>query len=475
VDGWTQRPATLGRITVVSASVGAGHDGAADELSHRLREAGYQVDCHDFLDLLGPRAGRALRQAYAMELKVAPRSWGWLLASLEQRDRLATATGGLFARVAMTRAARILGPSPVPPPVPSPVPALSPSLPSLPPSSPGSGTLPPPRVVVSTYPLASQVLGRMRAAGDLAAPVVTYLTDLSVPTLWLADGVDLHLALHEVAAAQARRRCTGPVEVCAPVVRPAFHPVVDPAEAARTRARYGLPPTGRLALVVAGSWGVGEVAEAAADLAATGLVTPVTVCGRNQGLRERLAREGTGVALGWVDEMPALIRASDIVVQNAGGLTSLEAMAAGVPVVTYRCLPGHGTTNAAALHDAGLARWIRDPAQLAGVLAGVLDGELGRSQRAAADELFRAPSPIDSIIALAQGPRPVPLPRDRRPAPAARGGLPVPAASGGLPAPAACGGLPVPAARGGLPVPAGRDRRPIGTVPGGRSSVAAGR
>jgi UDP-N-acetylglucosamine:LPS N-acetylglucosamine transferase len=394
VDGLTERPAVPGRITVVSASVGAGHDGAASELCRRLRDAGYRVDCHDFLDLLGNRAGRALRQAYAMELRVAPRSWGWLLANLEERDKLAAATGGLFARVAMTRAARILRPDPLP--AGAPVGAV-----------PGGQ---PVDAVVSTYPLASQLLGRMRLAGDLAVPVVTFLTDLSVPTLWIADGVDLHLALHEVTAAQVRRRTDGRVEVCAPAVRPAFHPATDPAEAAATRVRYGLPPTGRLALVVAGSWGVGEVAEAAADIAATGLATPVTVCGRNEGLRERLTRDSTGVALGWVDDMAALIRASDVVVQNAGGLTSLEAMATGVPVVSYRCLPGHGTTNAGALHDAGLARWVRGPGELAGVLAGVLDGELGRRQRVAADELLRAPSPIDSIIALADGgaPRPVP-------------------------------------------------------------------
>src|SRR5216684_678094 len=32
------------------------------------------------------------------------------------------------------------------------------------------------RVVVSTYPLASQVLGRLRASGRLRVPVVTYMT-----------------------------------------------------------------------------------------------------------------------------------------------------------------------------------------------------------------------------------------------------------------------------------------------------------
>jgi len=41
-----------GRIVVVSASVGAGHDGPAAELTRRLREGGWRVDRVDCLDVL---------------------------------------------------------------------------------------------------------------------------------------------------------------------------------------------------------------------------------------------------------------------------------------------------------------------------------------------------------------------------------------------------------------------------------------
>jgi UDP-N-acetylglucosamine:LPS N-acetylglucosamine transferase len=72
---------------------------------------------------------------------------------------------------------------------------------------------------------------------------------------------------------------------------------------------------------------------------------------------------------GWVEDMPGLMRAVDVVVQNAGGLTSSEALATGLPVLTYRCLPGHGRANAAVLDRLGLARWVRDPAALPAALA----------------------------------------------------------------------------------------------------------
>ena len=44
-----------------------------------------------------------------------------------------------------------------------------------------------PDAVVSTYPLASLVLGRMRKKKWLRVPVATYLTDFAVHPLWVHD------------------------------------------------------------------------------------------------------------------------------------------------------------------------------------------------------------------------------------------------------------------------------------------------
>jgi hypothetical protein len=45
-----------------------------------------------------------------------------------------------------------------------------------------------------------------------------------------------------------------------------------------------------------------------------------------------------------------------------------EARACGLPVITYRTLPGHGQTNAEALDEAGTAPWVRDAADLRATL-----------------------------------------------------------------------------------------------------------
>ncbi len=322
----------LPTVVVISASIGAGHDGAARELTRRFVKGGYQVRRYDFLDLLPGPIGGWLKRLYMQQLLRAPRTWGWLLSGLEAQGWLSWLTCWLMG-CASRRVLRAIGDDAV--------------------------------AVVSTYPLASQVLGRLRRRSRLAVPVATFLTDMSVHRLWVADGVDEHWALHDVAATEAGLLGAANVAVVGPAVCPRFRPARPPLERRRARELFGLPATGPLVLVVAGSWGVGDVLQTARDIAGTGMATPVLLCGENDRLKRLWEADGRGIALGWVCDMPALLSAIDLVVQNAGGLTSLECRTAATTVVTYRALPGHGLKNAAALHQAGWVEWIQNADELA--------------------------------------------------------------------------------------------------------------
>jgi UDP-N-acetylglucosamine:LPS N-acetylglucosamine transferase len=198
---------------------------------------------------------------------------------------------------------------------------------------------------------------------------------MSVHPLWVHSGVDLHLAVHELPAAEARRRGALRTAVVGPLTPPVVAQPMSGAlhvDAARERARLGLPDGVPLALVTGGSKGVGDLAATARDIVAGGLATPVVLCGENDILRARLQGSGEVVALGWRDDVPELMSAVDCVVQNAGGFTSLEALAAGVPTLSYRCIPGHGQTNAQALHEAGWVPWAHTPEDLERVLGQML-------------------------------------------------------------------------------------------------------
>ncbi|EEP69963.1 UDP-N-acetylglucosamine:LPS N-acetylglucosamine transferase [Micromonospora sp. ATCC 39149] len=323
-----------GTIVVVSADVGAGHDSAAAELTRRLADRGFVVRRVNFLDLLPSPARWMCREAYRVVLRWAP--WGYgALFTVTSRSRLAAAVlRGALAPL-RGRARRT-------------VPA---------------GT----RAVVTTYPFANQLLGPLRRRGLLPVPLVTYVTDFVVHPTWVAPGVDVYCTLRH---ARPHAAGTGPgldVRTVAPLVSADF-PAAAGTSRSAARRRFGLPERERLVLIVAGAWGMGDVEAMVADVAAADGVRPVVVCGHNKALRGRLRRH-TQHVLGWVDDMPTLMRAVDAVVENAGGLTCQEALSCGLPVITYRPLPGHGRANAAILAEAGLTRWVPSAEHLRRTLA----------------------------------------------------------------------------------------------------------
>ena len=62
-----------------------------------------------------------------------------------------------------------------------------------------------PDVVVSTYPHATEVLGRLRKAGRLQVPVCAVITDLAGLRYWATPGADLHLVTHPESIDEVRR------------------------------------------------------------------------------------------------------------------------------------------------------------------------------------------------------------------------------------------------------------------------------
>lgn len=359
-----ERPSVL----IVSAAMGAGHDGVAYELERRLLARGAHAEVVDYLTLLPGRFGPFYRSIYEGQLKYAPSSYEWLYGKIDR---------GLLAPVA--RWLGQMGKRPVRRLVRD-----------------GGHDL-----VVSTYPLGCQATGALRKSGKLDVPVVGFLTDVDVHGLWLHEGVDLNLAVYEGSAQVAQSRVGTPSHAVGPVLPEAFSEPVTPAERAQARERLGVTdPDATLVLVVAGSWGVGEVADTARAVAASGVGTPVVLCGRNEDLRAELDRDDVGIALGWTKDMRAVLAACDVMVHNAGGLSCLEGFAIGMPVVGHACLPGHGHRNAEAMRDAGVAALADTTADLVAELRRLARTAEGAAMAARARALFLS-DPTDELLTLA--------------------------------------------------------------------------
>src|SRR3954451_16491311 len=215
------------RILIVSASMGAGHDGAANELRKRLEHQGHDVRIIDFLDCCPFGIGWFIKVTYLLQLRIAPwsydltyRLWYKLPSTWGFIVRLDTFVAGKRLRRAITETDA--------------------------------------DVVVSTYPLSSLVLGNMRKKRWLKVPVITFLTDFAVHPLWVHPNVDDHLATSPYAAATARTRGGDESRTTSPLDGDRSRPAQD-AERHAARTELGLGDDARGVLVVAGSWGVGDI------------------------------------------------------------------------------------------------------------------------------------------------------------------------------------------------------------------------
>ena len=77
------------------------------------------------------------------------------------------------------------------------------------------------------------------------------------------------------------------------------------------------------------------------------------LAGRNEHLADRLRSDFAGDervhVYGFTDRMPDVLAAADVLVHSTGGVTCLEAMAAGTPVVSYGLPVGHARINTRAM------------------------------------------------------------------------------------------------------------------------------
>jgi hypothetical protein len=127
---------------------------------------------------------------------------------------------------------------------------------------------------------------------------------------------------------------------------------------------------------------------------------PVVLCGGNSRLRRALSASRHAVALGWVDEMPALMAATRVLIDNAADQTAAEALAAGLPVVGYRPIPGHGADAVRRMAELGLSDHVHDPRGLLRSLDTLSVPGPARERRIAAGRALFAAGGISSLETL---------------------------------------------------------------------------
>ena len=231
-----------------------------------------------------------------------------------------------------------------------------------------------PDVVIFTHPFPCGAASLLKRKKLIDVPIMAVITDFTSHQFWVYPQVDAYFVgsesmVDDLAKAGIDR---SKIAVTGIPVRRRFFEEADkprPADAPTT------------VLIMGGGLGHGPLETALLQLDDIGSIAGVdefiVVAGRNLGLYESLVdikdrmRTKTTV-YGYTTEIPELMRRSALLVTKPGGLTCMEAVTVGTPLVFFNAIPGQEEANALHLERKGCARWARDVNNLPDVVMALL-------------------------------------------------------------------------------------------------------
>ena len=265
-----------------------------------------------------------------------------------------------------------------------------------------------PDLVVSVVPNFNRPLFEGLRQSFPRVPYVTILTDFAdyPPHFWIEQGQEQYFICGTERAERQALDAGHPRErvlrTSGMILRPTFY---DPIELDRAveRKKLGLDPEKPTGLVLFGGAGSKVMAEIARDLADIQLIL---ICGRNEGLAERLRAMSTSVAhfvQGFTSEVPYYMALSDFFIGKPGPGSISEAVAMRLPVIVERnafTLPQE-RYNTDWVLEQGVGKVIPNFRQVRGAVEELL-GDLERYRSATARienrAIFEIPPMLERIL-----------------------------------------------------------------------------
>ena len=232
---------------------------------------------------------------------------------------------------------------------------------------------PRPALVASFHPLLNHVAAETVPYG---VPRVTVITDwVDFHQAWTDLQADCIICPSDAAYALCRRRGV-PADrlVTAGLpIHPRFQDAIRGFTDKRSmRLKLRLRPHAPTVLLAGGGDGTEPLRKYAAALARSPLdIQVLAVCGRNKALADRIRNDNhAGVhVFGFVDNMPELLLASDLLVTRAGPGMIAEGLACGCPLLLTGYLPGQEEGNVKEVVRRDLGHFVPRPADLVQAVA----------------------------------------------------------------------------------------------------------
>ncbi len=224
-----------------------------------------------------------------------------------------------------------------------------------------------PQIILATHFFPLGMLSTLKQKKIIEAPILAIVTDFGPHLYWVYPEVDRYC----VATKKTKEFFAGydydqdKVVVTGMPIDPKFNFNLI-GNKKKIRKDLKLRPDWPTILITGGGLGIGPIEKIVKNLInCSPNYQLLVVCGHNQQLKKKLDQLVTENKkrvriFGFVNNIPKLMGAADLIVGKAGGLTSAEAMAAGLPFFIIKPIPGQEENNAQFLTEQGAALRIKN-------------------------------------------------------------------------------------------------------------------
>ncbi len=273
-----------------------------------------------------------------------------------------------------------------------------------------------PDVVICTHAFPCGVMAEYKKQFADAPPVVGVVTDFAVHSFWMHANIERYaVATPEMRATMIARGIRPErVTVSGIPVSPSFGHL--PADVPALRAKLDLPRDRTIVLMMGGGLGIGPLSTMMQALDTLEQpICAVAIVGRSSRSAQRVLEAAHDVGypmrvMGFVGNVDEYMHAADVLITKPGGLTSAEALAAEVPMVLFKPLPGQEERNTRYLVDRHAAIRVKRASDLPRAISDLLSSESVRSDMRSAMRALAKPNAARDVAGViralaAEGPQ----------------------------------------------------------------------
>jgi processive 1,2-diacylglycerol beta-glucosyltransferase len=224
--------------------------------------------------------------------------------------------------------------------------------------------------VICSQAFPCSMVADFKTSKGLKFNLIGTLTDYAPHSYWINEGVDHYIVPSEDTKERFIKKNV-PAEKIKTFGIPIRYNFAEQLDKTAVRKKLGLDPEVPVVLVMGGGQGLGPMKEAVKKLIESS--TPlqfIVVSGANVKLAKWLKRmAGTAakkvVHYDYANNVDELMEAAHLIVTKPGGMTTVECLTKGLPMVIINPLPGQEERNADFLLEKGIAIRVHDLMNLA--------------------------------------------------------------------------------------------------------------